>query len=194
MHPIRPSSGEAPRLQLTGQQVRFADGSAVEADAVVCCTGYALRFPFLSEALFEIKRNSVELYKHMFHPDVPTLAFMGLCNVAGSTFPVVEIQGCWVARVLAGSEHLPSREEMHAAIERYSTHPSHRSPVPMQVQLLEYVEDIAGMLGCALIFGGIWAQCPGGSPGHFRQRTTGAMGLGGSHRIRLIEEDPWAYP
>ncbi|MGZ6366552.1 MAG: hypothetical protein ACXWPS_11355, partial [Ktedonobacteraceae bacterium] len=30
---------------------------------------------------------------------------------------------------------------------RYRSHPSHRSPVPMQVQLLEYVEEIAGMLG-----------------------------------------------
>lgn len=137
-----------PRItQLEGQQVRFADGSAVEADAVVCCTGYALRFPFLPDALLEIKQNGVELYKHVFHPNVPTLAFVGLCNVAGSTFPVVEIQGRWVARVLVGSEHLPLREEMHSAIERYRAHPSHCSPVPMHVQLLEYVEDIAGILG-----------------------------------------------
>jgi dimethylaniline monooxygenase (N-oxide forming) len=134
-------------MQLEGQQVRFTDGSAAEADVVICCTGYTLRFPFLPDALLEIKQNGVELYKHAFHPDIPTLAFVGLCNVAGSTFPVVEIQGRWVARVLAGTQKLPSREKMHAAIERYRTHPSHRSPVPMQVQLLEYVEDIAGMLG-----------------------------------------------
>ena len=134
-------------MQLEGQQVRFADGSFAEVDTVICCTGYALRFLFLSDALLEIKQNGVELYKHVFHPDFPTLAFIGLCNVAGSTFPVVEIQGRWVARVLAGSMHLPSREEMHVATERYRSHPSHRSPVPMQVQLLEYVEDIAGMLG-----------------------------------------------
>ena len=101
----------------------------------------------MPDALLEIKQNGVELYKHVFHPDIPTLTFVGLCNVAGSTFPVVEIQGRWVARVLAGSEKLPSREEMHAAIEHYRAHPSHRSSVPMQVQLLEYVEDVAGMLG-----------------------------------------------
>jgi dimethylaniline monooxygenase (N-oxide forming) / hypotaurine monooxygenase len=133
--------------QLDGQQVHFADGSAVEADAVVSCTGYALRFPFLPSTLLEIKQNGVELYKHVFHPDVPTLAFVGLCNVAGSTFPVVEIQGRWVARVLSGNEKLPSKEAMHTAIERYHTHPSRQSPAPMQVQLLEYVEEIAGMLG-----------------------------------------------
>ena len=133
--------------QLDGQQVRFVDGSFAEVDAVICCTGYELRIPFLSDALLEIKQNGVELYKHVFHPDIPTLAFIGLCKVAGSTFPVVEIQGRCVARVLAGSIQLPSREEMLAAIERYRSHPSHCSPVPMQVQLLEYVEDIARMLG-----------------------------------------------
>jgi len=98
-----------PRItQLKSQQVCFADGSFAEVDAVICCTGYALRLPFLSDALLEIKQNGVELYKHVFHPDFPTLAFIGLCNVAGSTFPVVEIQGRWVARVLAGSVHLLS--------------------------------------------------------------------------------------
>ena len=139
--------------QLDVQQVRFADGSFAEVDAVICCIGYALRLPFLSATLLEIKQNGVELYKHGFHPDIPNLAFIGLCNVVGSTFPVVEIQGRWVARVLAGSIHLPSREEMHAAIKRYRSHPSHPSPVPMQVQLLEYVEEIAGMLG---VRPGIW--------------------------------------
>ncbi len=137
-----------PRIaQLEGRWVRFADGSAVEADAMVSCTGYALRFPFLPGTLLEIKQNGLELYKHVFHPDVPTLAFVGLCNVAGSAFPVAEMQGRWVARVLAGHMPLPTKEDMYTAIERYRAHPSHRSPVPMQVHLLEYVEDIAGMLG-----------------------------------------------
>ncbi len=133
-----------PRIEW--RHVCFADGSAVEADAIIYCTGYALRFPFLSGALLEIKQNGVDLYKHVFHPDLPTLAFVGFCNVAGSAFPVAEIQGRWVAPVLAGRMQLPSREERHAAIERYRTHPSHRSPVPMQVQLLEYAEDIAAIL------------------------------------------------
>jgi hypothetical protein len=62
-----------PRMtQLDGQQVRFVDGSFAEVDAVICCTGYELRLPFLSDALLEIKQNGVELYKHVFHPDIPT--------------------------------------------------------------------------------------------------------------------------
>jgi dimethylaniline monooxygenase (N-oxide forming) len=137
-----------PRIaQLKGHEVRFADGSVIEAEALVCCTGYTLRFPFLPEEFVEVKQNRVDLYKHVFHPDLPTLAFVGLCTVAGSHLPVAEMQGRWVARVLAGRLPLPSQEDMRAAIERYRAHPSSLSPVPMQVQLLEYVEDIAAMLG-----------------------------------------------
>ena len=137
-----------PRIeQVEGQQVRFADSSTVEADVIVCCTGYALRFPFLSSSLLEIKQNSIDLYKHVFHPDLPTLAFVGFCNVAGLAFPVAEMQGRWVARVLSGRTALPSSGDMHAVLEGYRSHPSQRSPVPMQVQLLEYVEDLAAMLG-----------------------------------------------
>jgi len=133
--------------RLDGQRVVFTDGSDVQADAIVCCTGYALRFPFLPDGLLEITENRVEIYKHVFHPELPTLAFVGLCTVAGPHIPVAEMQGRWVARVLAGRLPLPSREEMHTAIERYRAHPSQLSPVPMQVQLLEYAEEIAGLLG-----------------------------------------------
>lgn len=133
--------------RLEARQVVFADESNVEADTIVFCTGYTLRFPFLPEALLAIKDNRVELYKHVFHPDLPHLAFVGLCTVAGSHFPVAEIQGRWVARVLAGALELPSSKEMAAAIERYRSHPSQQSPVPMQVQLLEYADEIASILG-----------------------------------------------
>jgi len=74
-----------PRVaQLEGRQVHFTDGSAVETDTIIYCTGYALRFLFLPGALLEIKQNGVDLYKHVFHPDLPTLAFVGFCNVAGA--------------------------------------------------------------------------------------------------------------
>jgi dimethylaniline monooxygenase (N-oxide forming) len=132
--------------QLAEGRATFADGSSVEADTIVCCTGYTLRFPFLPDALFAIENDRLELYKQVFHPAVPNLAFVGLCTVAGSHLPVAEMQGRWVARVLAGGMEPPSREEMVAAIERSRSHPSSQSPVPMQVQLLAYVEDIASIL------------------------------------------------
>ena len=132
---------------LEGDQVVFADGSQAQADVVIFCTGYTLRFPFFPEKLIAIKRNRVELYRHVFHPDLPNLAFVGLCTVAGAHIPVAEIQGRWVARVLAGNMQLPATKEMSLAIEQYRSHPSNQSPIPMEVQLLDYVDEIAGILG-----------------------------------------------
>jgi dimethylaniline monooxygenase (N-oxide forming) len=137
-----------PRVsRLSGQQVCFADGSAVEADTLICCTGYELRFPFLSETLLAVEHNRVALYKFVFHPDLPTLAFVGICTVLGSHIPVAEIQARWVAGVLAGRLLLPSTQEMHAEIERFRAHPSHQSPVALLVDPLEYVDEIAKCLG-----------------------------------------------
>jgi dimethylaniline monooxygenase (N-oxide forming) len=133
--------------QLHERKVMFVDGSSVEADAIVFCTGYKLRFPFLPDSLIEIKDNGIELYKHVFHPDRPNLAFVGLCTVVGSHTPVAEIQSRWVARVLADAMKLPSREEMAAAIEEYRSHLNYHNPLPMRVQLLGYTEDIASILG-----------------------------------------------
>jgi dimethylaniline monooxygenase (N-oxide forming) len=155
---LTPSNDLLPRMQsgailvkpqiarFAGQQVIFTDDSRVQADIVICCTGYTLRFPFFPEKLIVIKRNGVELYKHIFHPDLPNLAFVGLCTVAGAHIPAAEMQGRWVASVLAGKMKLPTREEMSMAIEQYRSHPSSQSPLPMEVQLLEYVDEIAGIL------------------------------------------------
>ncbi len=74
-------------VQLAGQQVQFADGSTIDSDAIVCCTGYTLRFPFLPATLVEIRNNRMNLYKHVFPPAHPNLAFVGFCSVAGSHLP-----------------------------------------------------------------------------------------------------------
>jgi len=137
-----------PRVSsLSGQQVCFSDGSTVEADTIIYCTGYELRFPFLSESLLSVEHNRVELYKYVFHPDLPTLAFVGICTVLGSHLPVAEMQARWVAGVLAGRLPLPSQQEMHAEIERFRTHPSRQSPVALVVDPLEYVDEIAELVG-----------------------------------------------
>ena len=78
---------------------------------------------------------------------------------------------------------------MHSAIERYRTHPSHRSSVPMHVQLLEYVEDVAGMLGMRLHIWRYLGAAPRWFLGPFSAAHYRLDGLGGSHRIELIQEE-----
>jgi dimethylaniline monooxygenase (N-oxide forming) len=63
---------------LEGGQVRFLDGSVVDADVVVYCTGYKITFPFFDPGLLSAPDNHIELFRRVFHPDIPNLFFIGL--------------------------------------------------------------------------------------------------------------------
>jgi dimethylaniline monooxygenase (N-oxide forming) len=137
-----------PRIKrIEGQEVIFSDGQRVRADVILCCTGYRLELPFFPPSLIEVKKNALELYKQVFPPDLPHLAFVGLCVTAGAHPPVAEIQGRWVARVFAGHINLPTRTEMAQAIQLARSRPTNQSPMPMLIPLLEYCDEIAGILG-----------------------------------------------
>ncbi len=98
--------------------VRFADGSSVDADAVIYCTGYNVSFPFLGRDVMDVVDNRVDLFHQVFPPDVPGLMFIGLVQPFGALMPVAEAQAEWVADHLAGDYTLPSREVMRAHIRR----------------------------------------------------------------------------
>ncbi|HEX4579681.1 MAG TPA: NAD(P)/FAD-dependent oxidoreductase, partial [Candidatus Dormibacteraeota bacterium] len=101
-----------------GCAVRFADGSSVEADAVIYCTGYNVSFPFLERGVLDVVDNRVDLFHQVFPPDVPGLMFIGLVQPFGALMPVAEAQAEWVADHLAGDYTLPSRDVMRAQIRR----------------------------------------------------------------------------
>lgn len=103
----------------SGNIVEFADGSRAEIDAVIFGTGYELKLPFLSadvRAKLNADETGLDLYHHTFHPDFPTLAFVGLFSQIGPYFPVVELQAKWVSLVWSGELVLPPREAMLTAI------------------------------------------------------------------------------
>ncbi len=101
---------------LDGSQVRFVDGSAVEADVVVYCTGYQIVFPFFEEDFISAPDNHIELYRRVFHPDVPNVFFIGLLQPLGAIMPIAEAQGAWVGDYLAGDYRLPSDARLRADI------------------------------------------------------------------------------
>jgi cation diffusion facilitator CzcD-associated flavoprotein CzcO len=102
-----------------GNTVEFADGSTAVIDAVIFATGYELKLPFLSADVrtkLNADASGLDLYHHTFHPDFPTLAFIGLFSQIGSYFPVLELQAKWLSLVWSGEVALPQREAMLAAI------------------------------------------------------------------------------
>ena len=133
--------------QLEANQVVFADGARVHADAIIHCTGYTFSFPFFDSSLVEVRGDTVELYKHVFHPALANLAFIGFCIVTGPLWPVAEMQTRWVARVLTGAVQLPASPQMRQAILQQREKHVQLGAHPMRIQLFEYMEEIAKSIG-----------------------------------------------
>lgn len=137
-----------PSIQrLEGDSVRFADGSVEHVDRIVYCTGYKISFPFLDSELIDTSNNEVRLYRHVVHPDVPGLYFIGLVQPLGAIMPIAERQSEWIADVLEGKAALPSVERMRAEIERYRRKMAKRyvrSPRhTIQVDFHPYMRELA---------------------------------------------------
>lgn len=102
--------------QLRGDRVAFVDGSEAEIDTIIYATGYKTSFPFIDRKLFQVEDGKADLYRRMIVPHAPGLYMMGLVQPIGPTIPLVEIQGQWAARVLAGAIRLPERALMDREI------------------------------------------------------------------------------
>ena len=108
-----------PVARVLPDAVVLANGDRIDdVDAILFCTGYHYRFPFLPPPLARVRHNSVwGLYRQLVSVERPTLAFVGL-PFRIVPFPFFQRQARWFARLLAGDFPLPDRAERrgdHAA-------------------------------------------------------------------------------
>jgi dimethylaniline monooxygenase (N-oxide forming) len=99
-----------------GNAVRFVDGSEVEVDLVVYCTGYKITFPFFDPAVLSAPDNRLLLYRRVASVERPGLYFIGFIQPLGPIMPIAEAQSEWVADLLSGRAKLPPTAEMTSAI------------------------------------------------------------------------------
>jgi len=102
-----------------GPTVHFTDGSSVEADVVVYCTGYKITFPFLDDTVVRADGNHIDLYRRVVSPERPGLYFIGLVQPLGAVMPLAEAQSHWVADLITGRVTLPPYAEMRRQIAAY---------------------------------------------------------------------------
>lgn len=132
--------------ELKGDRVRFTDGTEVEADLIIYCTGYKVTFPFFDESFLSAPDNDLPLFRRVFKPQIPNLAFIGLLQPLGAVMPLSEAQGRWVASYLRGEYALPDQSAMLADMEderkamfkRYVTSKRHT----MQVDFDDYLHHL----------------------------------------------------
>jgi Flavin-binding monooxygenase-like len=132
---------------LEGSKVRFADDTVVDADVVVYCTGYKISFPFFDPDFLSAPDNHIELFRRVFHPEIPGLYFIGLIQPLGAIMPLAEAQSEWVGDHLLGEYVLPAPPQVRAEIAadqaamraRYIASKRHT----IQVDFDDYLRDLA---------------------------------------------------
>ncbi|MBV7484561.1 NAD(P)/FAD-dependent oxidoreductase [Bordetella sp. BOR01] len=112
--------------QLDGASVAFEDGTREPIDVIIHATGYKTSFPFLPPEVFAVRNGRADLYRRMLVPDHPGLYLLGLVQPIGPTIPLVEVQGRWLASVLAGETRLPGRQVMQREIDAHHQHRARR--------------------------------------------------------------------
>jgi cation diffusion facilitator CzcD-associated flavoprotein CzcO len=132
--------------ELRGREVVFADGSAVEADVVVYCTGYKVSFPFFDEDFISAPDNDLPLFKRVFHPDIGGVFFLSLLQPLGATMPIAERQAKWIADYLRGDYALPPRaellEDMRVERERMFKRYVRSKRHTMQIDYDQYMHEL----------------------------------------------------
>ncbi len=163
---------------LDGADAVLTGGGRIrDVDAIVFCTGYHYRLPFLPPFVGgRVRNNRVRnVYQQLLDIDHPNLAFVGL-GFRIVPFPFFQRQARWFARLLAGAFELPPRAERRAALARQLRHNrdagiAERHFHRLESTQIEYLNELAGQCGDEPMpawFGELWREhkantlaCPG---------------------------------
>ena len=142
-----------PAIQsLEGKQVRFADGSVEDVDAIVFATGYDMKFTFFSEPdLLPDADHRLPLFKRMMNPDIPNLFYMALAQPLPTLVNFAEQQSKLVAKYLVGEYLPPSPAEMRQVtakdeethLGQYYSAKRHTIQVDFGVYVADLMKEIA---------------------------------------------------
>lgn len=103
---------------ISGQTVHFTDGSSQEYDVIIAATGYTISFPFFDANFINWEDAAhIPLYLRIFHPDHPSLFFIGLIQPQGCIWTLAEAQSQLIAQLLTDKIRLPGNWRESAITE-----------------------------------------------------------------------------
>lgn len=141
--------------RLDKEGIVFNNGERQPADVIIFCTGYQLDLSFLDSSIQKALTFAPEdllqpvlLHKHVFHPKLHNMAFVGIYR--GTNWGVIELQARWANMVFAGILPPPSTKTMLEGIDNEllirTQKPRPQFPHDNSVALLE---DLAKEVGVA---------------------------------------------
>ncbi|CAI2351121.1 unnamed protein product [Caenorhabditis sp. 36 PRJEB53466] len=147
----------------------FADGTKLDhVDEVVMSTGFSFEFNLVEKGnLIKVDENQVSLYQYMLPVELGnhnSLAIIGLVQPFGSIMPLSEMQSRVFLEQFTGKNVVPSKERMEDNVlqkqeemsRRYVTSRRHT----IQVDYVDYIEELAKLIGCTVDMKALWKQDP----------------------------------
>lgn len=131
-----------------GRRAFFADGTSRSFDAVVLCTGYQHRFPFLPDELTLRTRNVLYpdgLYKGVVFEGAPDLYYLGMQD-QWFTFNMFDAQAWFVRDVILGRITLPDAAARRADIDGWLARQDAFETIRDQVRFqADYIQDLIAL-------------------------------------------------
>ncbi|OAL71578.1 hypothetical protein A7D00_4483 [Trichophyton violaceum] len=153
--------------------IEMTDGTVIEVDSIVWCTGYTVDYSMLGKSdptIYDQKdacemsngRKMPRLYQNVIslqHPE--SLAFMGNLSFMNPAFLMFDLASMAVAQLWKGTSRLPSKAEMNRQVDeqfKWIASLSNNSRVTpgltKGVDWLEWVDEAAGLgMGANLGYG-----------------------------------------
>ncbi|XP_060062603.1 trimethylamine monooxygenase-like isoform X2 [Ylistrum balloti] len=145
---------ERPNLtKIDGNTIHFKDGTTADVDAIIFCTGYLYKYPFLSETL--CLKTGLRMYPPGLYKGTVwmgdgnnKLMYLGMQDQYYS-FTMFDIQAEWACAVIKGSIKLPTRDEMESDISKWLKKEAALKDCYDDIFFqTEFVCDLAKEVGC----------------------------------------------
>jgi len=134
--------------RFTSDGVELSNGQQLIADTVVLATGWQYDRSFLpDEFQGALEEDGVYLYRHILHPDVPRIAFVGLASTFNNSLSDY-VESRWLVAMLKGDIKLPGKEQMlreieHMKVWKRAIMPDQESRGSMiQLHVLHYHDEL----------------------------------------------------
>ena len=139
--------------QLSGDRVRFADGSEDAVDCIIYATGFHISFPFIDREHLHWQDGAPGLYLNVFHPQYDNLFIAGMIQPNGGQWKLTDYQAQLIGNYIvsltrdpAGAawfqrlKSKPSPDLSHGI--RYLDSPRHR----LEVEYFSYRDRLRKLL------------------------------------------------
>jgi dimethylaniline monooxygenase (N-oxide forming) len=150
---IVPKKGSITRVE--GSTLHLSNGESIIVDSLIFCTGYRADLPFFSPQIQEqlgFRQDDPDLiqpfllYKTVFHPELPNMAFVGMARL-GIVFGPAELQARLACLTLSGKLPWPTKAAMEEGIRAEQTLRD-MNPRPQFVRgYIGFCDDLAKMIG-----------------------------------------------